>query len=63
MEPENITYNEFKKNDLKLYIPSWVYNGNKIWGLTAMIAADFLKVCFDAAIKTDFDLIRKYDEN
>ena len=63
MEPENITYNEFKKNDLKLYIPSWVYNGNKIWGLTAMIAADFLNICFDAAIKTDFDLIRKYDEN
>ena len=63
MEPENVTYNEFKKNDLKLYIPSWVYNGNKIWGLTAMIAADFLNICFDAAIKTDFDLIRKYDEN
>ena len=46
MEPQNITYNEFKKNDLKLYIPSWVYNGNKIWGLTAMIAADFLEYLF-----------------
>ena len=62
MHPKNITYKEFKKNDLKLYIPSWVYNGNKIWGLTAMIAADFLNICFDASIKTDFDLIRKYDE-
>ena len=62
MHPKNITYKEFKKNELKLYIPSWVYNGNKIWGLTAMIAADFLNICFDASIKTDFDLIRKYDE-
>ena len=24
--------------------------------------ADFLNICFDASIKTDFDLIRKYDE-
>ena len=62
MHPKNITYKEFKKNELKLYIPSWVYNGNKIWGLTAMIAADFLNICFDASIKTDFDSIRKYDE-
>ena len=63
MNPKNITYKEFKKNELKLYIPSWVYNGNKIWGLTAMITADFLNICFDACIKTDFDLIRKYDEH
>ena len=62
MHPKNITYKEFNENELKLYIPSWVYNGNKIWGLTAMIAADFLNICFDASIKTDFDLIRKYDE-
>ena len=62
MHPKNITYKEFKKNELKLYIPSWVYNGNKIWGLTAMITADFLNICYDASIKTDFDVIRKYDE-
>ena len=53
---------EFKRSNLKVYIPSWVYNGNRIWGLTAMIAADFLNICFDASIKTNFDLIRTYDE-
>ena len=53
---------EFKRNDLKVYIPSWVYNNNKIWGLTAMITADFLRICFNAQIKTDLDLIRNYDE-
>ena len=58
----NILYKEFKRNDLRISMPSWVYNGNRIWGLTAMIAADFLNICFDASIKTNFDLIRTYDE-
>ena len=62
MNHKNITYKEFNRKDLKVYIPSWVYNGNRIWGLTAMIAADFLNICFDASINTDLDLIRKYDE-
>ena len=60
--PENISYKEFNRKDLKVSIPSWVYNGNHIWGLTAMIVADFLNICFDASIKTDLDLIRTYDE-
>ena len=59
---KNIEYKEFNRKDLKVYIPSWVYNGNRIWGLTAMIAADFLNICFDASINTDLDLIRTYDE-
>ena len=62
MNEENIEYKEFNRKDLKVYIPSWVYNGNRIWGLTAMIAADFLNICFDASINTDLDLIRTYDE-
>ena len=62
LDSSNISYKDFKRNNLKVYIPSWVYNGNKIWGLTAMIAADFLNICFDASIKTNFDLIRVYDE-
>jgi len=62
MNEKNITYKEFNRKDLKVYIPSWVYNGNHIWGLTAMIVADFLNICFDASIKTDLDLIRTYDE-
>ena len=62
MNEENIEYKEFNRNDLKVYIPSWVYNGNRIWGLTAMIAADFLNICFDVPTKTDINLFRTYDE-
>jgi hypothetical protein len=43
-------------------MPSWVYNGMRIWGLTAMIAADFLNICFEANIDTNLDLIRGYDQ-
>ena len=50
------------RKDLKVSIPSWVYNGNHIWGLTAMITADFLNICFNASINTDLDLIRTYDD-
>ena len=60
--PENISYKEFNRKDLKVSIPSWVYNGNHIWGLTAMITADFLNICFNASINTDLDLIRAYDD-
>ena len=58
----NILYKEFKRNDLRISMPSWVYNGNRIWGLTALITADFLNVCFDAKIDTNIDLIRGYDQ-
>ena len=61
-DSQNVTYREFNRKDLKVYIPSWVYNGNRIWGLTAMITADFLNICFNASINTDLDLIRTYDE-
>jgi 8-oxo-dGTP pyrophosphatase MutT (NUDIX family) len=60
--PDNISYKEFNRRDLKVSIPSWVYNGNHIWGLTAMITADFLNICFNASINTDLDLIRAYDD-
>ena len=62
IDDKNISYKEFNRKDLKVYIPSWVYNGNRIWGLTAMITADFLNICFDTSINTDLDLIRNYDE-
>ena len=62
MNEENIEYKEFNRKDLKVYIPSWVYNGNRIWGLTAMIAVDFLNICFDVPTKTDINLFRTYDE-
>jgi hypothetical protein len=47
---------------MKIIIPSWVYNEQRIWGLTAMITADFLNICFDADIPSNMDVIReKYD--
>ena len=58
----NILYKELKRNDLRISMPSWVYNGNRIWGLTALITADFLNMCFDAKIDTNIDLIRGYDQ-
>ena len=62
IEPNNIIYKEFKGNDLRISMPSWVYNGMRIWGLTAMIAADFLNICFKANIDTNLELIRGYDQ-
>jgi len=62
IELNNVIYKEFKRNDLRISMPSWVYNGMHIWGLTAMIAADFLNICFDANIDTNLDLIRGYDQ-
>ena len=62
IEPNNIIYKEFKRNDLRISMPSWVYNGMRIWGLTAMIAADFLNICFKANIDTNLELIRGYDQ-
>ena len=62
MNQKNISYKEFNKKDLKVYIPSWVYNENRIWGLTAMITADFLNICFGAPTKTDINLFRTYNE-
>jgi len=43
-------------------VPSWVYNDQTIWGLTALITADFINTCFDKVIKADLDIIREqYD--
>ena len=62
LDNNNVIYKEFKRNDLKMSMPSWVYNGHRIWGLTALITADFLNICYEANINTDIDLIRGYDQ-
>ena len=50
------------KGDIDLKIPSWEYNDQRIWGLTAMITADFINICFDGNIPTRLDKIREqYD--
>ena len=62
IESNNVIYKEFKRNDLRISMPSWVYIGMGIWGLTAMIAADFLNICFESIIDSNLDLIRGYDQ-
>jgi hypothetical protein len=34
-------------------VPTWEFNHQKIWGLTAMITVNFLNLCFDANITID----------
>ena len=59
----NVEYHEMDRNNLKIKIPSWVYNEHRIWGLTAMITADFLNTCLNAGIETDLDGIRNQYDN
>ena len=63
LDKENAIKNELERENTKLIIPSWVYNEQKIWGLTAMITADFLNICFDADIPMDIDIIRANYDN
>jgi len=41
------------------YVPSYRYEGHKIWGLTALMLAEFVNVAFDA----DIQLNTPYDED
>ena len=63
LDKENAIQNELERENTKIIIPSWVYNEQKIWGLTAMITADFLNICFDADIPMDIDIIRANYDN
>ena len=51
-----------ERKNTNVIVPSWVYNDQTIWGLTALITADFINTCFDKVIKADLDIIREqYD--
>ena len=50
LNKNNMTTQTFQRDNMKLEMPTWYYNGQKIWGLTAMITADLLNICFDANI-------------
>ena len=63
LNTDNIIENELDRDGMKVIIPSWVYNGHRIWGLTAMLTADFLNICFEANIGTDLEIIRKHYDN
>jgi 8-oxo-dGTP pyrophosphatase MutT (NUDIX family) len=58
----NAREHNIERKNTNVIVPSWVYNDQTIWGLTALITADFINTCFDNAIKADLDIIREqYD--
>ena len=61
-DKKNAKLHKIEKKNRNVIVPSWVYNDQIIWGLTAMITADFVNICFDAGIEEDLDIIREqYD--
>ena len=61
-DKKNAKLHKIERKNRNVIVPSWVYNDQIIWGLTAMIAADFVNTCFDAGIEEDLDIIREqYD--
>jgi len=61
-DKKNAKLHKLERKNRNVIVPSWVYNDQIIWGLTAMITADFVNICFDAGIEEDLDIIREqYD--
>ena len=61
-DEKNAKMHDKIKGDIDLKIPSWDYNNQRIWGLTAMITADLINICFDGNIETNLTQIREqYD--
>ena len=61
-DKKNAKLHKIERKNRNVIVPSWVYNDQIIWGLTAMITADFVNTCFDAGIEEDLDIIREqYD--
>ena len=61
-DKKNAKLHKIERKNRNVIVPSWVYNDQIIWGLTAMITADFVNTCFDASIEEDLDIIREqYD--
>ena len=50
LNPDNLTTQKIERDNIKLEIPSWYYNSQKIFGLTAMFTADLLNICFGTNI-------------
>ena len=60
---QNAHIHEFNRQNHNVRISTWHYNEYVIWGLTAMIAAEFINTCFDGNVIADMDLIRKGNVN
>lgn len=51
LQKSNILEEVIERQGLKWVVPTWHYDEQKIWGLTAMITINFLNHCFDADIQ------------
>ena len=51
LQKSNILEEVIERQGSKWVVPTWVYDKQKIWGLTAMITINFLNHCFDAGIQ------------
>ena len=60
---QNAHIHEFNRQNHNVRISTWHYNEYVIWGLTAMIAAEFINTCFDGNVIADMGLIRKGNVN
>ena len=61
-DKKNAKLHKIERKNRNVIVPSWVYNDQIIWGLTAMITADFVNTCFDAGVQENLDIIREqYD--
>ena len=60
---QNAHIHKFNRQNHNVRISTWHYNEYVIWGLTAMIAAEFINTCFDGNVIADMDLIRKGNVN
>ena len=60
---QNAHIHEFNRQNHNVRISTWHYNEYVIWGLTAMIAAEFINTCFGGNVIADMDLIRKGNVN
>jgi 8-oxo-dGTP pyrophosphatase MutT (NUDIX family) len=62
-DSKNAEIHQINRQNHNVRISTWRYNDYVIWGLTAMIAAEFVNICFDGDIIVDMDLIRKGNVN
>ena len=53
LEPGNLRKDQWHINNRTVQMPSYHYDGYLIWGLTAIILAEFLNITLDACIPLD----------
>jgi len=50
LEDRRLRTDEIRFRNVRMYVPCWEWSGYQIWGMSAIVLADFLNVAFDAGI-------------